>query len=140
MRANLGIFGICVVDTWLCYKKSTKTDELQEDFYLSLAEEFIDNNIDKRILRSDRGTPSSAGLCSPIDTDGEPRDCYGIHAMPMRSRKRGSKSITKQLQCRVCQKKTTHICSECEQPVVPLCSAVTGRDYLCKHFSDVHVE
>ena len=117
-----------------------ETDKLQEYFYLSLEEELIDNNIDPRILRSDGGTPSSAGLCSPIDTGRKPRDCYGIHAMPMRSRKRGSNTITKQLRCRVCQKKTTHICSECEQPVVPLCSAVTGRDCFRKHFSKVHVE
>ena len=71
---------------------------------------------------------------------GRPRYYYGIHAMPMRKKKRGSKTITKQLRCRVRQKKMIYICSECEQPVVPLCSAVTGRDYFCKHFSDVHVE
>ena len=71
MRANLGIFGMCVVDAWLCYKNSTGAEELQEDFYLSLAEELIDNNVDRRILRSKGGTPSSASLCSPIDTDGQ---------------------------------------------------------------------
>ena len=140
MRANLGIFGMCVVDAWLCYKNSTGAEELQEDFYLSLAEELIDNNVDRRILRSKGGTPSSASLCSPIDTDGQPRDCYGIHAMPMRDRKRGSKTITKQLRCRVCHKKTTHICSECDVKVVPLCSAVTGRDCFRTHFSEVNVE
>ena len=140
MRANLGIFGMCVVDAWLCYKNSMETDELQEDFYLSLSEELIDNNYDGRVLRSNGGTPSSAGLVSPVDTGGRARDCYGIHAMPMRERKRGSTNITKQLRCRVCKKKTTHICSECEHPIVPLCSAVTGRDCFRKHFSDVHIE
>ena len=60
MRTNLGIFGMFVVDAFLCYKNSTETDELHEDFYLSLAEELIDNNINRRILRSDGGTPSSA--------------------------------------------------------------------------------
>ena len=64
---------------------------------MSLAEELIDNNYDGRVLRSDGGTPSSAGLCSPIDAGEKPRDYYGIHAMPMRSRKRGSNTITKQL-------------------------------------------
>ena len=105
MRANLGIFGMCVVDAWLCYKNTLETSELQEDFYLSLAEELIDNNYDGRVLRSNGGTPSSAGLCIPIDTGARPRDCYGIHVMHMKKKKKGYNTITTQLRCRVCKKK-----------------------------------
>ena len=89
MRANLGIFGMCVVDAWLCYKNTLETSELQEDFYLSLAEELINNNYDGRVLRSNGGTPSSAGLCILIDTGARPRDCYGIHLMHTKKKKMG---------------------------------------------------
>ena len=132
MRANLGIFEMCVVDAWLCYKGLMNTRELQEDFYLSLAEELIDNNYDGRVLRSEGGTPRSVG--------GRPRDCYGTHVVPIRRTKKGSKTITSQLRCRMCGKKTTHMCSECEDPIIPLCSVKTGRDCVHKHFDETQIE
>ena len=134
---------MCVVDAWLCYQNTLETNELQEDFYLNLAEELIDNNYDGRVLRSDGVTPSSAGGFSPINTGGMPRDCYGIHVMSMRKTKKGTKGPkchTVQLRCRICQKKTTLKCSECEDPIFPICSAKTGRDCFRKHFDKVHVE
>ena len=143
MRANLGIFGICVVDAWLCYQNTLETSELQEDFYEKLAEELIDNSYDGRLLRSDGGTPSSAGDSSPTNTGGRPRDCYGIHVMSMRETKKGSKGRkchTTQLRCQICSKKTTHKCSKCDDPIVPICSSTTGRDCFRQHFDKVHVE
>ena len=46
MRVNLTIFSMIVVDTWLVYSQATGSTELQSEFYVRLAEELIDNNID----------------------------------------------------------------------------------------------
>ena len=48
MRVNLTIFLMIVVDTWLVYSQATGSTELQSEFYVLLAEELIDNNIDSR--------------------------------------------------------------------------------------------
>ena len=48
MRVNLTIFLMIVVDTWLVYSQATGSTEFQSEFYVHLAEELIDNNIDSR--------------------------------------------------------------------------------------------
>ena len=48
MRVNLTIFSMSVVDTWLVYSQATGSTELQSGFFVRLAEELIDNNIDSR--------------------------------------------------------------------------------------------
>ena len=48
MRVNLTIFSMIVVDTWLVYSQVTGSTELQSEFYVCLAEELIDNNINSR--------------------------------------------------------------------------------------------
>ena len=48
MRVNLTIFLMIVVDTWLVYSQVMGSSELQSEFYVCLAEELIDNNIDSR--------------------------------------------------------------------------------------------
>ena len=48
MRVNLKIFSMIAVDTWLVYSQATGSTELQSEFYVRLAEELIDNNIDSR--------------------------------------------------------------------------------------------
>ena len=48
MRVNLTIFSMIVVDTWLVYSQATGSTELQSEFYVHLAEELIDNNIDSQ--------------------------------------------------------------------------------------------
>ena len=48
MRVNLTIFSMIVVDTWLVYSQAMCSTEFQSEFYLRLAEELIDNNIDSR--------------------------------------------------------------------------------------------
>ena len=49
MRVNLTIFLMIVVDTWLVYSQATGSTELQSEFYVRLAEELIDNNINSRL-------------------------------------------------------------------------------------------
>ena len=51
MRVNLTIFLMIVVDTWLVYSQATGSTELQSEFYVHLAEELIDNNINSRLQR-----------------------------------------------------------------------------------------
>ena len=51
MRVNLTTFSMIVVDTWLVYSQATGSTELQSEFYVRLAEELIDNNIDSRPQR-----------------------------------------------------------------------------------------
>ena len=48
MRVNLTIFSMIVVDTWLVHSQAMGSTELQSEFYVRLAEELIDNNIDSR--------------------------------------------------------------------------------------------
>ena len=45
MRVNLTIFSRIVVDTWLVYSQTMGSTEPQSEFYVHLAEELIDNNI-----------------------------------------------------------------------------------------------
>ena len=47
MQTNMYLAAICIVDTCLEYKLSTVTEETQDDFYLALAEEMIDNTYDQ---------------------------------------------------------------------------------------------
>ena len=49
MRVNLTIFSMIVVDTWFVYSQGTGSTELQLEFYVHLAEELIDNNINSRL-------------------------------------------------------------------------------------------
>ena len=51
MRVSLTIFLMIVVDTWLVYSQATGSTELQSEFYVHLAEELIDNNINSRLQR-----------------------------------------------------------------------------------------
>ena len=51
MRVNLTIFSMIVVDTWLVYSQATGSTELQSEFYVRLAEELIDSNIDSQLQR-----------------------------------------------------------------------------------------
>ena len=49
-RANLGIFLMCVVDAWMCYSNATKVKGTQEEYYLKLSEEMIDNLLDSNLV------------------------------------------------------------------------------------------
>ena len=120
MRVNLTIFSMIVVDTWLVYSQATGSTELQSEFYVCLAEELIDNNIDSRLQHqlnsgedgSDSNDESPVMTCTG-------RVCAGIscHFTPTKHRCRtGDGELTAQrLQgcCIECGKKTTYLCSAC---------------------------
>ena len=120
MRVNLTIFAMIVVDTWLVYSQVTGSTELQSEFYVRLAEELIDNNVDSRPQRwrnsgeygSDSNDESSVMTCT-----GRVHAGVSCHLTPTKCRRRtGDGELTAQrLQghCIECGKKTTYLCSAC---------------------------
>ena len=120
MRVNLTIFLMIVVDTWLVYSQATGSTELQSEFYVRLAEELIDNNINSRLQRQrNRGEGGSdSNDESPVMTcTGRVRAGVSCHLTPTKCHCRtGDGELTAQrLQgcCIECGKKTTYLCSAC---------------------------
>ena len=120
MRVNLTIFSMIVVDTWLVYSQATGSTELQSEFYVRLAEEFIDNNIDSRLQRQrnsgEDGTDSNDE--SPVMTcTGRVRAGISCHLTPIKCRHHTSDGelTVQRLQghCSECVKKTAFLCSAC---------------------------
>ena len=120
MRVNLTIFLMIVVDTWLVYSQATGSTELQSEFYVCLAEELIDNNINSRPQRrrnsGEDGSDSNGE--SPVMTR-TGRVCTGIscHLTPTKCHchTRDGELTVQRLQgcCIECGKKTTYFCSAC---------------------------
>ena len=138
-RANFGIFGMCVVDAWLCFKNTVKTGMTQEDFYMTLAEELIDNDIDSIRLRRRRGGGEDGESSRVVGNDGRPKDSDGIHVTHIAKNMSGkNKNHTIQLRCKICSKKTTNQCSQCD-PSFAVCSSRTGRDCFRQHYEQTHV-
>jgi hypothetical protein len=86
-RFNMSLFGMCVVDAWLAYKKQvTKTKEDRREFYIKLSEELIDNRYDRR----GRGGTANGEQDSPVNsvlaTDDTTRCGIGIHCTPYESK------------------------------------------------------
>ena len=120
MRVNLTIFSMIVVDTWLAYSQATGSTELQSEFYVRLAEELIDNNIDSRLQRwrnsGEDGSDSNDE--SPVMTcTGRARAGVSCHLTPTkRCCHTGDRELTAQRlqgRCIQCGKTTTYICSAC---------------------------
>ena len=120
MRVNLTIFSMIVVDTWLVYSQVTGSTELQSEFYVHLAEELIDNNIDSwpQRQRNSGEDGSDNNDESPVMTR-TGRVCAGIscHLTPTKHRHCTSDGelTAQRLQgcCIECGKKTTYLCSAC---------------------------
>ena len=109
-----------VVDTWLVYSHATGSTELQSEFFVHLAEELIDNNINSRPQRqrnsSEDGSDSNDE--SPVMTRTErARTGISCHLTPTkhRCRTRDGELTAQRLQgrCIECGKKTTYLCSAC---------------------------
>ena len=120
MRVNQTIFSMIVVDTWLVYSQATGSTELQSEFYVHLAEELSDNNIDSRLQRwrnsgedrSDSNDESPVMMCT-----GRVHAGVSCHLTPTKHRCcTGDGELTVQrLQgcCIECGKMTTYLCSAC---------------------------
>ena len=106
------------VGAWLAFKPITKAAEKQQDICMLLSEELIDNNYDNggrgaRLARRNI-TSEDIGLTG---TDRSARCGDGVHLVPMKQRwmnMKGERSkYSAQGTCRVCRKKSTHVCSAC---------------------------
>ena len=120
MRVNLTIFSMIVVDTWLVYSQVTGSTELQSEFYVCLAEELIDNNIDSRpqCQRNSGEDGSDSNDESPVMTHtGRVHAGVSCHLTPTKHcrRTRDGELTAQRLQgrCIECGKKTTYLCSAC---------------------------
>ena len=150
-RCNLSIFAICVVDTWLAYKQIGKAYETQQDFYVHLSEELIDNTHDDvgRNRRMSRVGGDDIVPVKLITETGDIRCGIDIHLTPTKKRRKQRYGTpTKFLyqgNCRVCRKKTVHVCSKCEDDIhiqkdMWICHSKTRRQCFSTHIDSEHVE
>ena len=152
MRVNLTIFSMIVVDTWLVYSQATGSTELQSEFYVRLAEELIDNNIDSRPQRQrnsgENGSDSNDE--SPVmSRTGRVRAGVSCHLTPTKRRRRtaGGELTVQRLQgrCIECGKKTTYLCSACmdkddESKTPWLCHTEKRPACFANHYKHTHLE
>ena len=119
VRVGLGVFAMCVVDSWLLYSGATMTKEKQQDYYALLAEELIDNTFDRSGVpcsarRRGRVSDGTDNAESPSDLinprSGQARAGIDIHLSPTKRSRKVDGVATNQCaqgRCRVCQKKTS---------------------------------
>ena len=152
MRVNLTIFSMIVVDTWLVYSQATGSTELQSEFYVHLAEELIDNNINSRPQRrrnsGEDGSDSNDE--SPVMTrTGRVRAGVSCHLTPTkRCRRTWDGVLTAQRlqgRCIECGKKTTYLCSACidmddESKTPWLCHTEKQPACFANHYKHTHLE
>jgi len=118
-RANLGIFGIIVVDTYFLYNQvvhKDNRDNTAHEFFSKLADEMIDNQVGVRQLRS--GDEAAAAAAPPQSAGPILRPT--IRRKPnAKSNKDGSSKLA-QGKCKSkCGKSSTLVCSECTHPTDP---------------------
>jgi hypothetical protein len=152
MRVNMTILGMIIVDTWLVYRGCTETVEKQKDFYLSLAEELIDNTYD-----SSRPSLRNAGANNNNNNNNESptldwatgaaRCGVYAHLTPTKRFRRDKHGVPTrnryQSRCSSCKKlKTIHLCSMCldESPSKSLWVCHTKKGSMCfaKHMTECH--
>ena len=149
-RVNLSIFAMIVVDSWLVYNAFAnrgKGEELnqavnQKEFYSVLAEELIDNTYHEKGRAARRSFQEEA--CIQAVESGSPKAGVLTHLTPIKRFKNnmhGQKlSHRYQGRCKVCSKKTTWQCSDCEDngKAVFLCPTKNGKRCFVEHISHVH--
>ena len=152
MRVNLTIFSMIVVDTWLVYSQATGSTELQSEFYVRLAEELIDNNIDSRPQhqRNSGENGSDSNDESPVmSRTGRVRAGVSCHLTPTKRCRRtaGGELTVQRLQgrCIECGKKTTYLCSACmdkddESKTPWLCHTEKRPACFANHYKHTHLE
>ena len=152
MRVNLTIFLMIVVDTWLVYSQAMGSTELQSEFYVRLAEELIDNNIDSRPQhrRNSGEDGSDSNDESPVMMH-TGRVCTGVscHLTPTKRRRHtGDGELTAQRlqgRCIECGRKTTYLCSACmdndnESKTPWLCHTEKRPACFANHYKHTHLE
>ena len=152
MRVNLTIFLMIVVDTWLVYSQVTGSTELQSEFYVHLAEELIDNNIDSRLQhrRNSGEDGSDSNDESPVMTrTGRVRAGVSCHLTPTKchchTRDRELTAQRLQGHCIEYGKKTTYLFSACmdnddESKTPWLCHTEKQPTCFANHYKHTHLE
>ena len=152
MRVNLTIFSMIVMDTWLVYSQVTGPTELQSKFYVHLAEELIDSNIDSRPQhwRNSGEDGSDSNDESPVMMrTGRVRAGINCHLTPTKLHHctRDGKLTVQRLQgcCIECGKKTTYLCSACmdnddESKTPWFCHTEKRRACFSNHYKNTHLE
>ena len=138
MRVNLTIFSMIVVDTWLVYSQATGSTELQSEFYVRLAEELIDNNINSRPQhqRNSGEDGSDSNDESPVMT----------HTKRHHHTRDGELTAQRLQGCCIeCGKKTTYLCSACmdnddESKTPWLCHTEKRPACFPNHYKHTHLE
>ena len=138
-RVNMSIFGMIVVDCFLVYSQLVQ-QEAENDFYVRLAEELIDNEYDS-VAR--RRSTNAAVSPEAMGRDGRPRaGTSAAHLTPTKKRKRDKPNQSQQSKCVICKKKTCDICSACfdADPTkeVAVCHSKTGRPCFAQHLAKSH--
>jgi hypothetical protein len=140
VRVNLSLFGMCVlIDEYYVAKGCRIFTETPAQFLEGLAEELIDNTYGSRMGTRQRHATSPTHIITTA-----------AHLTPTK-RKRKDKNgqplrFSLQGQCKVCQKKSSCICSLCKDKQGPevrsepwLCHHRNGgRDCFEEHCGDVH--
>ena len=115
-RANLGIFGIIVVDTYFLYNQVVHPDHRDStthEFFSKLADEMIDNPVGVRQLRS--GVEAAAAAPQSFEPILRPT----IKTKPNAKNKTGSPKLAQGSCQSGCGKSSTLVCSACTHPTDP---------------------
>ncbi len=145
VRVNLSLFGMCVIDAYYVAKGCRICDETPARFFEALAEELIDNNYGPGM-----GTRGQRGGQASLPEENTVIISTSAHLMPTKRKRKDKHGVplrfSLQGRCKVCHKKTCHICSLCKHgqgPEVPtepwICHEKNGgRDCFNEHYRDKH--
>jgi hypothetical protein len=145
---NLSIFAMIVVDAWLVYNafaQRGRGEELnnQKEFYSVLAEELIDNAYnDKGRASVARRSFQQEAYMKAVDS-GSPKAGVLTHVTPIKRFKNNflgeQTTLRYQGRCKVCSKKTTWQCSDCEDNGNQcFCVPQNGKRCFVEHISCNH--
>ena len=150
VRLNLSILGIIIVDAWKVYKGTLgENTEDEQDFYENLAEEMIDNDFERVYTRRNRGSPSATSPSNLVSRDGRVRSGTSAHLTPTKKRRKRKvpgggfieTNYRQQMRCKVCGKKTIHLCSQCQdenEKDFYLCDTKKGDTCFADHVNEYH--
>ena len=146
-----------VINFWLAYQCSTRTAETQANLCNYFAEEMMDKTYDRFMMRSaDRRGRNIVDSDEKTFDDkhpmfgrinGDPRCGIALHVTPTKNmRKKRYWTETQYLlqgECKVCCKKTTHVCSDCTDTNVVkneiwVFHHKTHRSYFSQHVHITH--
>ena len=134
------------------YSQATGSTEPQSEFYVCLAEELIDNNINSRLQcwRNSGKDGSDSNDESPVMTrTGRVHAGVSHHLTPTKllHRTRDGELTAQRLQghCIACGEKTTYLCSACmdnddESKTPWLCHTEKQPAYFANHYKHTHLE